>query len=253
MFLQEPPASPWELRFRLGPFPVRVHPFFWLLALLLGQSLREPLQLASWVGVCFVSILIHELGHALAHRYFGYSSRIVLYSMGGLAIREGGWARRHLVNGGPRISEWLEQVIISAAGPLAGFLLAAFVAVLVLVSRGQIVVVGSSLLSWTSPRVELPQPALSLVASLLLQVNIGWGILNLMPVVPLDGGQIMRALLCRGDSWTGNRRAHLASVVIAGALAYASLVLWKQTGMGVMFGYLAVNNYLALQGSGSRW
>lgn len=253
MFLQDPPGSPYEVRFRLGPFPVRVHPFFWLLAILLGSGFREPLMLLMWVGVCFVSILVHELGHALAHLYFGYSSRIVLYGMGGMAIREGGWARRHLVGGGRRWNEWLEQVIISGAGPFAGFLLAAFVVVLVLVSRGTVEMNDSSWLARLVPEVNLPQRRLAMLAQLMLQVNIGWGILNLMPVLPLDGGQIMRAVLCRHDSWQGNRRAHSLSVVMAVAIAFACFVILKETYMAVMFAYFAANNFLALQQTGTRW
>ena len=44
------------------------------------------MHLLSWISVMFVSILVHELGHSLVMRYFGQSSHIVLYMLGGLAI-----------------------------------------------------------------------------------------------------------------------------------------------------------------------
>ena len=88
MFLfQEPPPTQYDLRFTVAGIPVRVHPLFWLIALLLGAA-GDPLLLPAWVLVIFVSILIHELGHALAFRRVGQDSRIVLHMAGGLTIPE---------------------------------------------------------------------------------------------------------------------------------------------------------------------
>ena len=60
------------LRFRLGPFPVTVYPSFLVAAALLGyvSSASIP-RLLLWIGVVFVSVLVHELGHALVGRVFG--------------------------------------------------------------------------------------------------------------------------------------------------------------------------------------
>ena len=65
------------------------------------------------------SILIHELGHALAYARFGQPARVVLYHFGGLAIPESWGRRRHLPPA--------ERFIVSAAGPLAQLLVAAAV------------------------------------------------------------------------------------------------------------------------------
>jgi Zn-dependent protease len=71
--------------------------------------------LLAWIAVVFVSLLVHELGHAVAFRRFGSGADIVLYAFYGLAIPT------HDVYGrGPRI-------LIALAGPFAGFLLAAAV------------------------------------------------------------------------------------------------------------------------------
>jgi hypothetical protein len=62
LLFQVPPPTRYDLRFNLAGFPVRVHPLFWLIAVLLGYSSGDPLQILIWVVVVFVSILIHEMG-----------------------------------------------------------------------------------------------------------------------------------------------------------------------------------------------
>ena len=89
VLLGEPPQTQFDLNFHVLGFPVRVHLFFWLAALILGgQGFRDDggMQLLIWIGALFSSILIHELGHSLMMRRFGISSHIVLHMMGGLAI-----------------------------------------------------------------------------------------------------------------------------------------------------------------------
>src|SRR5262245_44712779 len=93
---------------------VRVHPFFWLIACLLGADYLErlgPVYLLLWVACMFVSILVHELGHVVMGRAFGARGHIVLYSFGGLAIGSSDLPRR-----------W-QRVAVLFAGPFAGFLL----------------------------------------------------------------------------------------------------------------------------------
>src|SRR5690349_4147218 len=117
MFLGEPPASQADLHFRIFGFPVRVHPYFWVVTLLLslGGGAADPLNTLSWVAVAFVSILLHELGHASLQRFYGGHPWITLYGLGGLAS----------CNDGPR-TPW-RRIAILLAGPGAGFLLAALI------------------------------------------------------------------------------------------------------------------------------
>ncbi|MEM1305575.1 MAG: M50 family metallopeptidase, partial [Planctomycetota bacterium] len=117
MPLGDPTPTSYDVNFRVLGFPVRVHPLFWVVALLLSQGATGglPVLVLIWVVVMFVSILVHELGHAVLQQWFGGRPRIVLYGMGGLAISQG-----------PPVSAW-RQVAIALAGPLAGFLLAGVV------------------------------------------------------------------------------------------------------------------------------
>ena len=114
MILAEPPPSQGDLHFRLFGFPVRVHPFFWLVCLIMGLrgSSTPPAEVIAWLIAVFVSIVIHELGHAFLQRRYGGNPRIVLHGFGGLAIC--GDCDRS-----PR-----SQILISLAGPMAGFLFA---------------------------------------------------------------------------------------------------------------------------------
>src|SRR3569832_1985176 len=76
--------------FRLFGIPVRVEPVFLLIAGMLGyQLIDESLSLVFvWIGVTFVSILVHELGHALLLKAYGRPSSILLHGMGGVTMHD---------------------------------------------------------------------------------------------------------------------------------------------------------------------
>ena len=92
MLLSEPGRTDYDINFEMFGIPVRVHPAFFILPVLLGRGMIDS-EMNVGVGMLlvaalfFVSILIHELGHVFAYRYFGQAGRIVLYWMGGIAMR----------------------------------------------------------------------------------------------------------------------------------------------------------------------
>ena len=74
MLLNEPAPSSGDLHFSLLRIPVRVHPMFWVLSLILGVSGsndRDLRPIIVWVVAVFVSVLVHEMGHALTIRALG--------------------------------------------------------------------------------------------------------------------------------------------------------------------------------------
>jgi Zn-dependent protease len=233
------------LHFRIAGFPVRVHPFFWLMTLLMGARSEDPMMLLIWIVVVFLSILVHELGHALTMRYYGQDARIVLYMMGGLAIPESSWGGSR---GGRKRGRWA-QILISAAGPGAGFLLAGLVVAMVLAGGG---VVRLFMVHGFLPVLAayLPDQAneygLDFVNSL-LWVNVFWGLLNLMPVNPLDGGQIAREVLTASDPWEGMAKSLWLSVFVGAAVAVVGLVVLQDRFLGIFFAMLAFSNYMAIQ------
>lgn len=254
MFLIEPQPTAYDLRFPVAGIPVRVHPLFWLAAVLLGAQGGDGTTLLIWVGVVFVSILAHELGHALAYRYYGQASQIVLYLMGGLTIAAGAaggssWGRPRL---GPQ-----GHAFISAAGPAAGFLLATVIIGLVFAAGGAVDFhfTRGFLPGWDVQLRAPPQEGnfyWYVLIEDLLYVNIFWGLVNLLPVYPLDGGQIAREWFASQDPWNGTARALWLSVCVSGAMAVVSLLLWRSIFMALLFGSLAFSNYQALQQSGGR-
>ena len=76
MIFEVPEPTRGEIHFRLFDIPVRVHPYFWLTTLFMGLS-PDVGTLLIWVGVVFVSILWHELGHVFAYRFFGIRGDVV--------------------------------------------------------------------------------------------------------------------------------------------------------------------------------
>lgn len=116
-----------------------------------------------WAPVLFLSVVLHELAHAAAIALLGYgSSQIVLAGMGGVTLN-----RR-------RARPW-HDMVISAAGPLSSFAIA--VLAYVTLTRGGF---------------GLGDPMFAAFLPLLLSANVWWGVFNLIPVAPLDGGHVVR-------------------------------------------------------------
>jgi len=248
MLLAEPQPTPADWQFQLAGIPVRISAWFWLGAAILGwnacQSFAEGDQRAMlgylivWAGVVLVSILVHEMGHALAFRAFGQGSHVVIYHFGGLAIPNV-WNRRHL--------RPIEQLLVSAAGPVAQLVLAALV--FAGLTAAGIDVIGQSLDLYLG-RVSRPS-ILQALSFFLLFVNIFWPILNLLPVPPLDGGQIVREGMLAAGVADAYKIAGLIGVATGALVAY-----WAYSNgepfLGIMFALLAASCWQSLS-SGPRW
>ena len=246
LMFQVPPPTRYDLRFNLAGFPVRVHPLFWLIAILLGYSSGNIIQILVWVLVVFVSILVHELGHALAFRRYGMSSQIILHFAGGLTVPEATlWGSRWAnVSLGPN-----QNIFISLAGPGAGFIFAGLVIAAVALTGGTIVT--TRLLGF------IPMPGLamlpfggqvlSVLVTELLWVNIFWGVINLLPVYPLDGGSVARNVLLQMDPADGVRKSLWVSVIAGAAIALIAFFFLRSLYMAVLFGFLAFQSYQSLQ------
>jgi Zn-dependent protease len=191
------------MRFRIGKIPVRVQPAFFVVALLLGGLSGDLRTVAAWAVIVFGSVLLHELGHAAAGLAFGLEPSIELHTMGGTTS----WASSAPLGVAPR-------VVISLAGPGAGFVVAAIV-----------VALGPG---------AFPHLAGGFVYRNLLFVNLTWGLLNLVPMLPLDGGNVMRHLLNGATGGRGEEPARIASMAIAGA-SLAALLLLRVLGVALPF------------------
>jgi len=179
------------LKFRLLGFPVAIQPFFFVTAFFIGPR-NDPWKIALWIIAVATGILIHEMGHALVARRFGFDPMIVLHGFGGqTSFRPG------------RDFSTMQKIGLSAAGPAMGIFVGAGLVLL---------------------RHIVPATGTGLTGEFLndaIWVNLGWGILNLLPVLPLDGGQIASAL---AGALFG-KAGRMIAVGISSSLTIA-LVLW---------------------------
>ncbi len=191
--------------FRLFGIPVRVSPGFWFMAILLGGTRADLRDILIWSSVVFFSVILHELGHAIVARAFGATPAILLYTLGGVTVYSGRLSRAR-------------SGFVSAAGPLAGLLFGSIVWLV-----GQ-------------PDPQTHAPLAAAVWRTLVWANVGWGVLNLVPVIPFDGGHIMAALL-------GPKRALATAIVSAavGASASAYALAYHWYFVGVLFATAAIN------------
>ena len=254
MILSEPSPSQGDLHFDLLGFPVRIHPFFWLAAVFLGFSLRDPILVGLWVVAVLLCILLHELGHALVMRAYGYGASIVLYTFGGLAIPHPG---RY---GARRPGPW-GDMLIAFAGPASGFVLAAVLTLGLHYLGGYPVRIFRP--SWHDvvPIVGIPNENLFYFVHFILWISVMWGLINLLPIYPLDGGLISQQVFTLTSPRDAVRRSLLLSV-IAGASVTAVLLVQALNQPDVQlldfypaafFGYLTYSNYTSLQSSQGGW
>jgi stage IV sporulation protein FB len=269
VILAEPQRTAYDINFQLLGFPVRIHPLFWLVGFLLGYGgggPPDPFRILTWVLVLFVSILIHELGHALMFRRFGESAHIVLYWMGGLAVPgddapHSTWSSYSSSTFSRKAHSPTERVLIAFAGPAAGFIFAALIIAGVFAAGGSV----RPALSETYAPTWSIDPGRAMAGNInllqlvydLLQFNVWWGLINLLPVFPLDGGQIAQQVLVVNDPWSGTERALWLSIVVAVAMAVVGGVVFRELFVVILFLSLAASNYLTLQqlrgGGGRPW
>jgi stage IV sporulation protein FB len=231
------------IRFRFFGIPVEIQPFFWLTAALLGGGLHASsreriLDVGLFMLAALVSILVHEFGHALAGRRFGGGSpRITLWAMGGLASFDGSRFTR------------TGNLWTILAGPGAGFAFAGVICgtlYLTLPALHAELLVRFGLFGDPS-FLKIPElvesfrerPQLLLLLRHFLWINFWWGVMNLMPVWPLDGGQAAGTFLPR-------RKTLVLGITVGTAIALFGL-LRSEMYLGILFAFLAWQNWNELK------
>lgn len=234
------------INFRLFGIPVLVEPWFWLMAFLFsggasgGLSDRySMISVGLMMLVIFFSVLVHEFGHALSGRRLGGgAAHIKLWAMGGLAYNRGG-----------RFTPKTRLAMI-LAGPGAGFLLLAIVVAGIMIRFPGYIgldilnnfIRGTHLLR-TNEAVEFLNsgtPTVTLLRGLVL-VNFWWGVINLLPVHPLDGGQAIEQLM------RSRKKVYQIGMITGIIVAVVGLAVLDRIFLGVMFGFLAYRNFQAMQ------
>jgi Zn-dependent protease len=191
--------------FRFAGIDVYLH-WSWLLVAAFLLSTRQhayssPLwNIAEYLAL-FGLVLLHEFGHALACRQVGgIAHKIVLWPLGGIAF----------VSPPPRPGPVLWSL---AAGPLVNLVLAPIlIGTVILLNR---------------TGVAAAQPELAELMWMIALINGVLLVFNLLPVYPLDGGQILRSLL-----WfiVGPRRSLLiaSSIGLVGVLVLVGIAIVRR-------------------------
>jgi Zn-dependent protease len=183
---------------------VRVHPLFWVSSALLGvRYYHDPEgggvgMFVFWMATVFVCLLLHEFGHVAVARLFGARPRVGLGGLGGRTLGFG------------ELRRW-QRVAVLLAGPLVTF---------------SIVGVLLAITATPFPAALAERGWASAVANgwyVATWCNLVWGVLNLLPLWPLDGGQIAGEAAEGVLGRHGVSLALLLSIGVAGALTLYAL------------------------------
>lgn len=205
------------IRFHLFGIPITVLPWFWItLAIIGADSLatsEDLFRLLLFLLAGFLSILVHELGHGLTIKKLGAPTEIVLQAFGGFAT--------YPLNRFNRKQDFL----ITAAGP--GI---------------QLVLGGIALAFYLNLSEEILKTMGGHFLFTLCVISFIWAIFNLMPIFPMDGGQLLNAVL--GPKL--KKITHTISVIAAVSLGILALKFGFFIAIFFM-GYFAYQNIQILR------
>ena len=211
--------------FQFSGINVFLHWSWFLVAIYEIQTRNRHYSSIAWnvfeYLALFLIVLMHEFGHALACRQVGgQANQIILWPFGGVAY----------VNPPQRPGATLWSI---AAGPLVNVVLFPILLVLVVVARNQ---------GWPQSHHDL-----YVLLRSILWIDAGLLIFNMLPVYPLDGGQILRSLL-----WflLGRARSLMAATVLGfiGIGGFIILAFWiRDAWLGVIAVFLLLNCWGGLQ------
>ncbi|NGX27864.1 MAG: Stage IV sporulation protein FB [Candidatus Anoxychlamydiales bacterium] len=192
--------------------PIRIHHFFWIFAALIGFLMSQSLiGTLIWIVIIFVSVIVHELGHAIMALVFKQNPKIELIAMGGLTSYKG-----------DKLKYW-QQFLIVLNGPLFGIFLFLI----------------ATLILWLN---FFTNPTLVGTIKIFQVVNLFWSIVNLLPVLPMDGGQLLRIVLEAIFGIRGFKIALLIGFIIAAAIALFSFAV-RYYLLGALFFLFAFQSF----------
>ena len=182
-------------------------------------------------------------------------ARIVLYWMGGLAISDSGnvWGSQQRT-GSLRPNQ---QIVVSLAGPVFGFLLAVLMILITYLLGGSIHLNNLNFMPFPEPDLRDTFLGGSKIWFMIffsgIILNIVLNLFNLVPIFPLDGGQIARQIMVQMDSFNGVRHSIILSIACSILIAVFCMMSGLRF-MAFFFGFMAWSNFQTLQQyGGSRW
>lgn len=198
-----------------GRIPIHISPFFGLIVVMIAYlNSSTPIGWAIWSGVIILSIIVHEMGHAIAAVLFGQTAEIHLVGLGGLTTRRGNPLGH------------LKDFLVVLSGPLAGLLLC-FIAFFCMRS------------------ISSDHQVLRYTFETIFIVNLFWTVLNVLPILPLDGGHLLRIFLESCFRIKGLQVAALISLLLA-TLGGIYFFIDAQIFIGAIFIMFGFENYRLL-------
>ena len=252
--------SKFDWKFNLFGIPVRVMATFWLVCVFFspfssGNDGPWLLGLLGWSAAMLLTFLAHELGHALSMRkLYGGVPQI---DLGIGHTQSGAFVFGGLTTARTRDVSFGKHALTSAAGPLAE-LASVLVFVIILSLFGTRFEISTSLfgIPVLTPLTESFTSIIKSPAALyfvyyfahgFIWLGIVWGLFNLAPIFPCDGGQILLAVLGKSLGPSGVRLTFGISFILAVAVA-AYFLLNGSVFMPLFFGYTAYQNYNLMRG-----
>ncbi len=181
-------------------FALKISPFFFLTAALISYGFSSSLPEAlAWVLMIFLAVFVHEMGHACIALLCGQKVEVEFTAFGGVTIPSG-----------PKLSLGKEFLMVFM-GPFFGFLL--FVAATFILD------------------IPIVDPTLRLFMQNFRFVTLFWTIMNLLPILPLDGGQLLRIML---EAFLGFK-ARVVTLYISVVFATIASVIFFLIGFSLFF------------------
>ena len=173
-----------------------------------------------WMVLISLSVFVHELGHALTARRFGYPVSMEFIGIGG----------RTRVEGADRMA-WHQDVLFTLAGPAAGLTLSVL----------------AGLLTFAWDRLGHQPQAARYALENLFYANLWWTLLNLAPLATLDGGRFTATLFTRLFGRGGFLGAQVLSLGLSGAIAAFAVQqhIWLLLALVLMLGTRTFANIAA--------
>lgn len=194
--------------FTLGRIPVGATLGYAILMLFFSSQLFEAGIAYGLVGIfgLTLSLLVHEFGHAMAARHYRLSPRVSLVGWGGVCHHQ-------------PASKDLHSAVIVVSGPLAGMVL------------GFAALAAQSIFA-----AELPQRLLFAVTlDVLVYIGVWWSLVNLLPLWPLDGGQLFQLAARRFlPPAKAEQLTHIVAIVVALAGAIFAFAVLQDRIVGLM-------------------
>ena len=187
--------------FKIFGIPVRVEPFFIVVAFLFGIRIEPLWVVFAFAVIVFVSVLVHEMGHALTYRLLGQRSAIVLHGFGGFTVPTGG---------GRRVLSKPKSILVSVSGALTQLVVLGLPAHYVFyrtdwgLNQRIDYAFDQGFFSWAP------------VLYYLQWVSIWWAVFNLLPIRPLDGGHVAEELF----GFETACKLSIGAAIVAGFVAF---------------------------------